>query len=647
MGKTWDFEGWATKNDVKCADGRTIRRNAFKDDDGQIVPLVYMHDHNSPTNVLGHALLENRPEGVYCYGKFNNSKEGQHTKECVSCGDLNSLSIYARGIRQSKAGDVLHGSIKEVSVVLAGANPEAVIETPVFAHSDDYDDDEMIIYSNEYIEPDEDDEDYEYDEEEEYDEDDIEEDDEEFEHADSEEEDADVADGNTIGDVLSTLDEEQMEAVALYASMLADEAVAEALGEYDDDDVEHSEYNEGDENTMKHNIFDVDTEETNENMTLSHSDMEEIINGAKNGSGSLKSSFDAFCDDKFELNHAYPENPYGIMSKGNTTIGGQTYSTYGIGELFPDYKNTTNTPIFIDRPQDWVSKVMGGVKNVPFTRIKTMMADITDDEARAKGYITGTRKKEEVFTLLKRTTDPQTIYKKQKLDRDDVIDITDFDVVAWIKTEMRGKLNEEIARAILVGDGRSSSDPDKIQETHVRPIWHDASLFTILKRVEVANDADEDVVAKAFIRAAIKARKDYRGSGSPKLFTTADMLTDMLLLEDGMGRRLYNTQAELATALRVSEIVEVPVMENLATVVGEGASAKSYPLLGIIVNLTDYSVGTNKGGQISMFSDFDINFNQMIELLETRISGALTIPFSAITLELDRAAAAESDGGEG
>jgi HK97 family phage major capsid protein len=639
MGKTWDFEGWATKNDVKCADGRTIRRNAFKDDDGQVVPLVYMHDHNSPTNVLGHALLENRPEGVYCYGKFNNSKEGQHTKECVNCGDLNSLSIYARGIRQSRTGDVLHGSIKEVSVVLAGANPEAKIDTPVFAHSDDYDDDEMIIYSNEYIEPDEE-YDEEVDESEEHDDTDDEEVEEEFEHADDSEE-----DGESIGEILSGLSEKEMKAVALYASMLADEAVAEALGE-NKEDVEHSEYYEGDEDTMKHNIFDVDTEETNEDMTLSHSDMESIIAGAKSTTGSLRQSFDNFCDDKFELNHAYPENPYGIMTKGNTTIGDQTYSTYGIGELFPDYKSTTNTPIFIDRPQDWVSKVMGGVKNVPFTRIKTMMADITDDEARAKGYITGTRKKEEVFTLLKRTTDPQTIYKKQKLDRDDVIDITDFDVVAWIKTEMRGKLNEEIARAILVGDGRSSSDPDKIQETHVRPIWHDASLFTILKRVSVANDADEDVVAKAFIRAAIKARKDYRGSGSPKLFTTADMLTDMLLLEDGMGRRLYNTQAELATALRVSEIVEVPVMENLATVVGEGASAKSYPLLGIIVNLTDYSVGTNKGGQISMFSDFDINFNQMIELLETRISGALTIPFSAITLELDRAAA-ESDGGEG
>lgn len=629
MEAKWDFHGWATKNDVKCADGLTIRKDAFKHDDGQIVPLVYMHDHNNPLNVLGHALLENRPEGVYAYGRFNNSEEAQHVKECVMCGDLNSLSIYAKGVKTSKSGDVIHGNIKEVSVVLAGANPEAIIDKPVIYHSlDSIYDDDLVIYSGDRIELDDEDV--------------------EVEHADKpedKEEPKEMANTNakeeTVGDVLATLDEKQMKAVAIYASELADAAVKEALGEDNEDedgDVKHSDIYEGDDSNMKYNVFDTDNESTNDDMTLSHSDMESIINNAKR-TGSLKDAFDTYCEDTFDLQHAYPENPYGIMSKGESTYG----TTYGIGALFPDYKNATEKPLFIDRKQDWVSTVMNDVKHLPFTRVKTMFADITDDEARAKGYITGTRKKEEVFTLLKRTTDPQTIYKKQKFDRDDIIDITDFDVIAWVKEEMRGKLNEEIARAILVGDGRGSSDPDKIGETHVRPVWTDASLFTILKRVQVEHDADEDIVAKKFIRMCIKARKDYRGSGSPKLYTTADMVTDMLLLEDGMGRRLYPTINELATALRVSAIVEVPVMEGLKRVVGEEPNTTEYPLLGIIVNLKDYGVGADKGGSINLFEDFDINFNQQIELLETRISGALMIPFSAIAIELDRAAETSND----
>ena len=628
MEAKWDFHGWATKNDVKCADGLTIRKDAFKHDDGQIVPLVYMHDHNNPLNVLGHALLENRPEGVYAYGRFNNSEEAQHVKECVMCGDLNSLSIYAKGVKTSKHGDVIHGNIKEVSVVLAGANPEAIIDKPVIYHSlDSIYDDDVVIYSGDYIELDNDDET-------------------EVEHADKSDDKEDTKEmaktetkEETVGDVLATLDEKQMKAVAIYASELADAAVKEALGEEDEDeDVKHSDIDEGDDSNMKYNVFDTDNEATNENMTLSHSDMTSIINNAKRG-GSLKEAFDDYCADTFDIEHAYPENPYGIMSKGEGTYG----TTYGIGALFPDYKNATEKPLFIDRKQDWVSTVMNDVKHLPFTRVKTMFADITDDEARAKGYITGTRKKEEVFTLLKRTTEPQTIYKKQKFDRDDLLDITDFDVIAWVKEEMRGKLNEEIARAILVGDGRGSSDPDKISETHVRPIWHDASLFTILRRVQVKYDDDEDIVAKKFIRMCIKARKDYRGSGSPKLYTTADMVTDMLLLEDGMGRRLYPTINELATALRVSAIVEVPIMEGLKTVVGEEPNVTEYPLLGIIANLKDYGVGADKGGSINLFEDFDINFNQQIELLETRISGALMVPFSAIVIELDRADETSND----
>lgn len=591
--KTWDFHGWATRNDVKCSDGATIRNGAFRDDDQQIVPLIWQHRHDSPFSVLGHAMLENRPEGVYMYGKFNNTEEGLEAKELVECGDITSMSIYANGVRKTSSGDVIHGRIREVSLVLTGANPEAKIMGQTIVHSDDMYDDEVSIYSGDSIT--------------------IGDAQEELEHK---EEAKMPKNEKTIGEVFDTLNDEQKDAVYAVIAMAIDEAKD---GEDDSDAVKHSD-NEGDD-YMKYNAFDQQSAVEDNKAVLSHAEQGEIIGLAKKGRTSLKDTF---------LEHAYAEGAYGIQARTDDE------NTYGIDMLFPEYKNLNNPPEWIKRDTDWVTKVMSGIHHTPFSRIKSQFADIRDDEARAKGYLKGHRKKEEVFTLLKRTTDPQTIYKKQKLDRDDVIDITDFDVVAWIKSEMRLMLDEEIARAILVGDGRLTNDDDHIAHNHVRPIWLDDELYTIRKAVTVDADADASIIADATIEAAIRARKDYKGTGNPTFFTTADVLTDMLLLKDGMGRRMYNTTGELATALRVSSIVEVPVMEGLTRTVGEGASAKEYPLLGIIVNLADYNVGADKGGAINLFDDFDIDYNQMKYLIETRISGALIKPFSAIALELDQ-----------
>lgn len=600
--KTWDFHGWATRNDVKCSDGATIRNGAFREDDQQIVPLVWQHDHSSPLSVLGHAMLENKSEGVYMYGKFNNTAEGLQAKDLVECGDITSMSIYANGVTKTSKGDVLHGRIREVSLVLTGANPEAKIMGQSIVHSADMYDDEVSIYSGDSIH---------------FYTDDISED--EIEHK---EETKMAKDEKTIGEVFDTLNDEQKDAVYAVIAMAIDEAKD---GKDDSDSVKHSD-NEGDD-YMKYNAFDQQSAIEDTNTVLSHAEQGEIIGLAKKSKTSLKDTF---------LEHAYADDAYGIQARDE--------NTYGIDMLFPEYKNLNNPPEWLKRDTDWVTKVMSGIHHSPFSRIKSQFADIRDDEARAKGYVKGNRKKEEVFTLLKRTTDPQTIYKKQKLDRDDVIDITDFDVVAWIKSEMRLMLDEEIARAILVGDGRLTSDDDHVSHDHVRPIWLDDELFTIRKAVTVEADADAAVIADATIEAAIRARKDYKGTGNPTFFTTADVLTDMLLLKDGMGRRLYNTTGELATALRVSSIVEVPVMEGLKRTVGEGASAKEYPLLGIIVNLSDYNVGADKGGAINLFDDFDIDYNQMKYLIETRISGALTKPFSAIALELDQASEDEDPG---
>ena len=588
----YDFSGYATRNDLKCSDGRTIRAGAFKECNGKVVPLVWQHQHGDPMNVLGHALLEEKNDGMYAYCSFNETEPAKQAKQLVLHGDVNQLSIYANKLVQ-KSGDVLHGAIREVSLVIAGANPGAMIDNIAMAHGEDGESDEAIIYNDDFIDnlggeteesgtPDESIEHFDKDEE-------------VIEHADSEDkqEEKKMAEdsGKTVQDVINTMNEEQKK-VMMYLVGVA----AEKGGEEKED--------EGEEE-MKHNVFDGSDEYMGaaDQPELTHSQIETIFKDGKQF-GSLKESFLAHADE------------YGIKD---------------IDWLFPEAKTFQDKPEFISRKMEWVSTVMSGVHRSPFSRIKSMFADITEDEARAKGYIKGNLKKEEVFSLLKRTTTPTTIYKKQKLDRDDIIDITDFDVVAWIKAEMRVMLDEEIARAILVGDGRLNSDDDKIKEDCVRPIWKEEDLFCIKKEVTIG--ADADATAKNFIRSCIKSRKDYRGSGNPVLFTTEDFLTDMLLLEDSIGHALYPTEQALATKLRVSKIVTVPVMENLTRAVTKSGQAYTNTLMGIIVNLNDYNVGADKGGSISMFDDFDIDFNQQKYLMETRISGALTKPYSAIVLE--------------
>lgn len=569
MDTNFDFCGWATRNDLKCSDGRVIRKDAFKHNDGQKVPLVWNHQHNSQDEVLGHAILENRNEGVYAYCSFNESESGKTAKILVQHGDIDALSIYANQLQQ-QGPNVMHGNIREVSLVLAGANPGAFIES-ILKHGEESDE-EGIIYTGEKLT---------------------------MAHSDEEKEtktedkQMDTNEGKTIGQVFETLNEEQKNVV--YAM------ISKAL-EHSDDESKPENNEDEEETTMKHNLFDNETQQQEENV-LSHDAMQTIITDGKRF-GSLKESFLAHADE------------YGIKD---------------IEYLFPEAKSLNTPPDFIKRETGWVQKVMSGIHHTPFSRIKSMFADITEDEARAKGYIKGKLKKEEVFSLLKRTTTPTTIYKKQKLDRDDVIDITDFDVVAWLKSEMRMMLDEEIARAILVGDGRLASSDDKINESNIRPIWKDEDLYNIKSTIEVDAAATADQKAKAFIRACIKSRKNYKGSGTPTLYTTEDMLTDCLLLEDTTGRIIYDTEEKLRTALRVSSIVTVPVMEGLKRDDSEG---NSLDLLGIIVNLADYNVGADKGGAINMFDDFDIDYNQQKYLIETRCSGALIKPFSAITLEM-------------
>ena len=578
----YDFSGWATKNNIRCSDGRTILRDAFKHNDGQTVPLVWNHQHNESANVLGHAVLENREEGVYAYCTFNDTEAGKNAKLLVEHGDVTALSIYANQLKQN-GSNVMHGTIREVSLVLAGANPGAFIDS-IIRHGE-FCEDEAVIYTGENLS---------------------------LEHADqkpSDKEDKagedDKGDGKvegnkqkTIKDVVDSMSEEQKNVLyALVGQALEGKEMAQSA-------IEENNIEDGGEQEMKHNVFE--GKETNNKDVLSHDAMETIFKDAKRY-GSLKESF---------LAHA--EN-YGIKD---------------IEWLFPDAKNVNMPPDFIKRDDSYVQKVMRGVHHVPFSRIKSMHADITADQARAKGYIKGKLKKEEVFTLLKRTTSPTTIYKKQKLDRDDVVDITDFDVVAWLKMEMRMMLDEEIARAILVGDGRLSSDDDKINEMCIRPIATDADLYCVKAPVTVASAATEDEIAKAFIRTVIKSRKEYKGSGSPTLFTTEDVLTNCLLLEDKNGRIIYDTVEKLATALRVKEIVTVEVMEGAKTKVEE----QEKPLMALMVNLVDYYVGADKGGAVNMFDDFDIDYNQQKYLMETRCSGALVKPYSAIAVALDKQA---------
>ena len=617
----YDFSGYATRNDIKCSDGRIIRQDAFKECDHKKVPLVWQHDHMTPDNVLGHAMLENREDGVYAYGIFNNTPSGQNAKECVINGDVNALSIYANKLRQN-GSNVIHGAIREVSLVLAGANPGAYIDT-VLVH--DYDDEEEAeICFNEPIS---------------------------LAHAEDETKDETVAENNndeTVQDVIDSMNEKQKNVLYALIGMAAEDGGEVQHAETDDSDnseetvqdvidsmnekqknvlyaligmaAEGTDDNnvEGDEN-MKHNVFETDTDDN----TLAHAEaFDEILRDAKRY-GSLKES---------AIQHGYED----LDTSDILVHADANYGIKDINYLFPDYRNLTNTPQFVSREMGWVENVMRNVSHTPFSRIKTVFANITEDEARAKGYIKGKQKKEEVFPLLKRTTDPQTVYKKQKLDRDDVIDIVDFDVVVWLKGEMRLMLDEEIARAIMVGDGRTAGEEDKISEDHIRPIWGDDPFYTIRAQVELDSSVSEDDKYKALIRAAIKARKNYKGSGNPTLYTTEDNLTGMLLLTDTTGRDLYDSDAQLAKKLRVKEIITVPVMENLTRTADSkdgSLTGKTMTFEGLIVNLSDYNVGADKGGAVSMFDDFDIDYNQQKYLIETRCSGALIKPYAAIALE--------------
>jgi len=612
MGKTYDFSGWATKNDLLCTDGRIIRKDAFKVNNGTKVPLVWNHQHNSVKDVLGHAILENRNEGVYAYCSFNDSDAGEEAKKVVKHGDVVSLSIWANALEQ-QGSDVLHGVIREVSLVLAGANPGAFIES-VLTHGepmDDYDE-EGIFYTGEgiYLE---------------HSIDDVSgsnlahSDDKKDTDDDEKDDKKEKSSGDkTVGEILGTLNEDQRKAMAIVVAQVIEDS-KNNTSEEDDEDEEEDE--------MKHNIFEGSA--AGQANVISHSDMEALLADGKR-CGSLREAVKEAMQEGGILAHS-------IDTTGmETATGTQTYGFNDPSMLFPEYRDVNGgAPEWISRNMDWVQVVMGGVGHTAFSRIKSTFADITEDEARAKGYIKGHEKKDEVFATLKRTTDPQTIYKKQKMDRDDVIDITDFDVIAWIKAEMRVMLNEEIARAILIGDGRALDSEDKIQENHIRPIAKDVSLFNIQYAVNVAAAATDADVANQFIDDAVRARKNYKGSGNPILFTTEDQITEMLLLKDNMGHRLYKTEQELATALRVSRIVTVEPMEGQQITV----SGTNYNLLGVIVNLSDYKVGADKGGEINLFEDFDIDYNQQKYLIETRISGALVKPFSAITLYLKRAAA--------
>lgn len=603
--KTYDFSGYATKVGIKCSDGRTILQDAFAHCDGKKVPLVYQHLHNDPKNVLGHAVLENRPDGVYAYCSLNNTEAGKTAKALVQHGDISALSIYANSLVQ-KSSNVIHGVIREVSLVLSGANPEAYIDNLAFEHSDGSittDESEAFICAgaiiHDGIEIPEVSDNQDSSEE-------------SISHADDKK---DPEDQKTVGDVFDTLNEEQKTVVY---TMIAQALETQDGEDEDEEDVKHSNI-KGDE-TMKKNIFDKDSAAT-EVRGLSRADLRAIFNDARQSQSTLKNAF---------LAHGYESISDALADyehQDEVLAHAATYGIDNIGYLFPDARTTTNTPQFIKRDTEWVSKVFGAAKHVPFSRIKTVLADITADEARARGYIKGNEKADEVITLLKRTTDPQTVYKKQKLDRDDIIDITDFDVVVWLRMEMRMMLEEEIARAQLVGDGRLSSSDDKIKEDKIRPIATDDAIYTIEIQIPVA------ATTAQMIDEIIKGRKQYKGTGTPAFYTTPDVNGDMLLLKDTTGRRLYNTEADLAAGIRAREIIEVPVMENKVVVLTPATVSETglqKRLVGISVNMTDYSLGADKGGSISMFDDFDIDFNQFKYLIETRCSGALTMPHSAI-----------------
>lgn len=576
-----DFGGWATRANMRCSDGKIIMENAFKDDDGKTVPLVWMHNHEDATAVMGKAKLENRAGGVYAHCWFNDTEAGKLGRELVRHGDVNSLSICAKTLK--KVGSMIqHGKIKEVSLVLAGANPGAHINT-IMCH-DDNTEDAIICCDVQHL--------------------DLEHSDDDGETTTDEPEGGEtMADTSviehaetttnnekTVQDVIDSMTDEQRKVMYALVGSAANG--------------EENEPDEGGE-TMKHNLFETQENTDIGGMIIMHSD----------GTPVLDEEIDVIFKDA---------KRYGSLKDSCIQHG-----IDNVDFLFPDDRMLTNAPTFIQDSQEWVKEVMNGIHHTPFSRVKSMFADITEEDARAKGYIKGKMKKEEFFSLMKRSTSPTTVYKKQKMDRDDVVDITDFDVVTWLKAEMRMKLDEELARAFLIGDGRLASSDDKINEQNIRPIAKDDDLFCIHVDVQVQTAATEDAIAKAYIRAVVKARKDYKGSGNPILFTTEDMLTDMLLLTDEMGRDLYVDEAALAKKLRVKKIVTVPPME--------GTTGKNgNPLIGVLLNLADYNVGADKGGAVNMFDDFDIDYNQQKYLIETRCSGALTVPYSAMAFELKK-----------
>jgi len=591
----YDFSGYATKVGLKCSDGRTILQDAFQDSDGKTVPLVWQHLHNDPGNILGHAVLENRKDGVYAYCSLNGSAAAVDAKEAIKHGDITALSIYANSLIE-KGKNVIHGAIREVSLVIAGANPEAYIDNLAFEHGDGsvvQDETEAIISANEELK---------------------------LFHAEDPKEDKTEDDDKTVAEVFETLNETQKTVV--YAM------IAEALKTSNEESEEESEEEEeeikqtsieGDTTNMKKNVFDNTSDDTTmAHDALTYDELQQVFMDARKSQSTLKNSFLAH---GFEtISEAY------AAYEGNNT-GALKHSITDIEYLFPDAKTLTGTPAMVSPREEWVGKVFGQARHIPFSRVKTIVADITGEEARALGYVKGNEKAEEVFALLKRTTDPQTVYKKQRLDRDDIIDITDFDVVAWLRNEMRGRLEAEIARAMLVGDGRSAASDDKIIETKIRPIATDAALYTVPVVVSPEDDADAEPTTSELIDAIIRARTDYKGSGTPSLYIRTDLLGDMLLLKDSLGRRIYNTMEELSSALRVKEIIDVPVMDN---VVNPDPLAVYSELAAILVNMADYGIGADKGGAVTMFDDFDIDFNQQKYLIETRVSGALTLPHSAI-----------------
>ena len=654
----YDFCGYATKNDLRCADGRVIRHDAFKENDGQVVPLVWQHVHSDPTNVLGHALLENRDDGVYAYATFNNTPSGQHAKEMVKHGDISAMSIYANRLKQY-GSDVVHGIIREVSLVLAGANPGAYIENISFAHADgtytDVDD-EAVIYSGpdtiEYIS-----------------------------HADENEED-EVGD-----DILDQLTDEQIDAVnriidaAIEGAVddlddddslddltpeqleaigdLVEDAVNDALehadddddidydDDYDDEDDDYDEYDEYDD--VQHADDDDTIEDVWNTLNDDQKDLvyfllgqtaeEEVQHGAiYDGGFDMKHNVfdDSYYEDETDDILTHDEFDAIMEDAANANSLRDVFLAHGITNLdvlFPEAKLVTPTPEIISRDMGWVDQLWNGIKRTPFAHIKSTAANITGEEARARGYVKGNLKAEEVVTLLSRETGPQTIYKKQKLDRDDVVDITDIDVIAWLKQEMRLMLNEEICRAILVSDGRNVNHPDKIKQDKIRPIYQDDDVYTIHYAITYDASDTEDKKASKIADAAVRARKDYKGSGTPWMFASNEVISDLMLAKDGIGRRLYQDENALKSALRVAKIIECPILENVQRTTGTGAAAKTWDLKALIFNPIDYTVGADKGGAVSLFDDFDIDYNQMKYLIETRISGALTKPYSAIALE--------------